>query len=129
MELYGNSDYGSESSVSEVDIVSPLESSQISNSTTSRKRLYSDVWNYFTVHNHNVTCRCGSGFTYKEDGATDSSFLNRHLRTCIVKNDNKQACILYDSYSNSYQVRSMKSLVELIVGGRRYPFASLTILD
>ena len=35
MELYGNSDYGSESSVSEVDIVSPLESSQISNSTTT----------------------------------------------------------------------------------------------
>jgi len=60
MELYGNSDYGSESSVSEVDIVSPLESSQISNSTTSRKRLYSDVWNYFTVHNNKATCRCGS---------------------------------------------------------------------
>ena len=42
-----------------------------------------------------------------------------------MKNDNtKQACIVYDSYSNSLlnaslefnQVRSMKSLVELIVG-------------
>jgi len=88
MELYGNSDYGSESSVSEVDIVSPLESSQISNSTTSRKRLYSDVWNYFTVHNNKATCRCGSVFTYKEDGTTGSSSLNRHLRTCTVKNDN-----------------------------------------
>ena len=38
-----------------------------------------------------------------------------------MKNDNKQACILYDSYSNSYQVRSMKSLVELIVG-QEIPF-------
>ena len=131
MELYGNSDYGSESSVSEVDIVYPLESSQISNSTTSRKRLYSDVWNYFTVHNNKATCRCGSVFTYKEDGTTGSSSLNRHLRTCTVKNDNtKQACIVYDSYSNSLlnaslefnQVRSMKSLVELIVG-QEMPFS------
>ena len=63
--------------------------------------------------------------TYKEDGRTGTSSLNRHLRTCTVKNANtKQACIVYDSYSNSLinasiqfnQVRSMKSLVELIVG-------------
>ena len=40
--------------------------------------------------------------TYKEDGTTGTSSLNRHLRTCTVKNANtKQACIVYDSYSNS----------------------------
>jgi len=48
-----------------------------------------------------------------------------------VKNDNtKQACIVYDSYSKSLlnaslefnQVRSMKSLVELIVG-QEMPFS------
>ena len=106
-------------------VVSLLELSQISNSITSRKRLYSDVWNYFTVHNNKVTCKCGSVFKYKEDGTTRTSSLNRHLRTCTLKNNNsKQGCIVYDSYSNSLmnaslefnQVRSMKFLVELIVG-------------
>jgi len=48
MELYGNSDCSSDCRASEGDVVSPLDSSQISNSTTSRKRLFSDVWNYFT---------------------------------------------------------------------------------
>jgi hypothetical protein len=37
------------------DVVSPLASSQISNSTTSRKRLFSDVQNYFTVNNNKAT--------------------------------------------------------------------------
>ena len=37
MELYWTSDCGSDSSASEVDVVSRLESSQFSNSTTSRK--------------------------------------------------------------------------------------------
>ncbi len=77
-----------------------------------------------------ATCRCGSVFTYKEDGTTGSSRLNRHLRSCTVKNANtNQACIVYDSYSNSLlnasldfnQVRSMKCLVELIVG-QEMPF-------
>ena len=77
MELYGNSDCSSDCSASEGDVVSPLNSSQISNSTISRKRLFSDVWNYFTVHNNKATCRCGSVFTYKEDGTTGSSSLNR----------------------------------------------------
>ena len=124
MELYGNSDCSSDCSASEGDVVSPLDSSQISNSTTSRKRLFSDVWNYFTVHNNKATCRCGSVFTYKEDGTSGSSSLNRHLRTCTVKNANtNQACIVYDSYSNSLlnaslefnQVRSMKCQVRSII--------------
>jgi hypothetical protein len=63
MELYGNSDCSSDCSASESDVVSPLDSSQISNSTTSRESLFSDVWNYFTVHNNKATCRCGSVFT------------------------------------------------------------------
>ena len=121
MELLGNDDCSDSSD----DVGSPLDSSQISTSTTSKKRLYSDVWNYFTVYNNKGTCKCGSVFTYKEDGTTGTSSLNRHLRTCTVKNANtKQACIVYDSYANSLinasiqfnQVRSMKSLVELIVG-------------
>ena len=41
MELYGNSDCSSDCSASEGDVVSPLDSSQISNSTTSRKRITS----------------------------------------------------------------------------------------
>jgi hypothetical protein len=40
MELYGNSDSGSDSSASEVDVVAPLDSSQIS---------------YFTVQNNKAT--------------------------------------------------------------------------
>ena len=57
-------------------------------------------------------------------GTSGSSSLNRHLRTCTVKNANtNQACIVHDSYSNSLlnaslefnQVRSMKCLVELIL--------------
>ena len=37
MELFGNNDYGIDSCASEDDVVSPLESSQISNSTHQRK--------------------------------------------------------------------------------------------
>ena len=86
--IHGNSDCSTDCSASEDDVVSPLVFSQISNSTTSRKRFFSDVWNYFTVHNNKATCRCGSVFTYEEDGTTGSFSLNRHLRTCTVKNAN-----------------------------------------
>jgi hypothetical protein len=104
---------------SEDDVVSPLVSSQISNSTTSRKRFFL-MFGIISLFIHEdrligivyytslisisiLHCRCGSVFTYKEDGTTGSSSLNRHLRTCTVKNANtNQACIVYDSYQSVY---------------------------
>ena len=63
----------------------------------------------------------------QEDGTTGTFSLNRHLRKCTLKNDNTKTRY---SYSNSLlnatlefnQVRSMKSLVEHIVG-QEMPFS------
>ena len=54
----------------------------------------------FSLRNDSATCRCGSTFTYKEDGTIGTSSFNSHLKQCSVKNYNtNQAAIVYDFFS------------------------------
>jgi len=64
--------------------------------------MYGIISLYIIIKQHVDVNQSLHRFFYSEDSTTGSSSLNRHLRTCTVKNDNtKQACIVYDSYSNS----------------------------